>query len=233
MSPTKVIARPSGLIDNSVDAWQQTGGLAHVAMFQWDIDLLEWVKSTAGAGGGGGLTDAQLRATPVPVSASSWPLPTDASTEVTLASILAKLIAAPATEATLASIKAKTDNLDVALSTRAITGLTDAQLRASPVAVSVSTIDQTASAPANSSVGVASASAIAANGARTGLILINTSTAGQRISLGLDGAAAVLDNGITLEVGDSWLMEEYDFTTGAVAGIASAASARLSVQEFA
>lgn len=41
-----------------------------------------------------------------------------------------------ATEATLALIKAKTDNLDVALSTRAITGLTDAQLRASSVPVS-------------------------------------------------------------------------------------------------
>ena len=49
----------------------------------------------------GPLTDAQLRATAVPVSAASLPLPSGASTE-----------------ATLALIKAKTDNLDVALSTR-------------------------------------------------------------------------------------------------------------------
>ena len=42
------------------------------------------------------------------------------------------------TEATLALIKAKTDNLDVLLSTRAVTGLTDAQLRASAVPVDVS-----------------------------------------------------------------------------------------------
>jgi hypothetical protein len=55
----------------------------------------------------------------VPVSAASLPLPTGA-----------------ATEATLALIKAKTDNLDVALSTRAVTGLTDAQLRATAVPVS-------------------------------------------------------------------------------------------------
>jgi hypothetical protein len=48
-----------------------------------------------------GLTDTQLRATPVPVSASALPLPAGAGTE-----------------ATLAAIKAKTDNLDVALSTR-------------------------------------------------------------------------------------------------------------------
>lgn len=54
-----------------------------------------------------------------PVSAAALPLPTGASTE-----------------ATLAAIKAKTDNLDVALSTRAVTGLTDAQLRAAPVPVS-------------------------------------------------------------------------------------------------
>lgn len=49
----------------------------------------------------GPLTDAQLRATAVPVSAASLPLPGGA-----------------ATEATLALVKAKTDNLDVALSTR-------------------------------------------------------------------------------------------------------------------
>ncbi len=54
-----------------------------------------------------------------PVSAAALPLPAGA-----------------ATEATLALIKAKTDNLDVALSTRAVTGLTDTQLRASPVPVS-------------------------------------------------------------------------------------------------
>src|SRR6185437_661685 len=49
----------------------------------------------------GPLTDTQLRATAVPISAASLPLPTGASTE-----------------ATLALIKAKTDNIDVALSTR-------------------------------------------------------------------------------------------------------------------
>ena len=54
-----------------------------------------------------------------PVSATALPLPAGASTE-----------------ATLALIKAKTDNLDVALSTRAVTGLTDAQLRAVAVPVS-------------------------------------------------------------------------------------------------
>lgn len=54
-----------------------------------------------------------------PISAAALPLPAGAGTE-----------------ATLALIKAKTDNLDVALSTRAVTGLTDAQLRAAAVPVS-------------------------------------------------------------------------------------------------
>lgn len=45
-----------------------------------------------------------------------------------------------ATQTTLALIKAKTDNLDVALSTRAVTGLTDTQLRATPVPVSSSSL---------------------------------------------------------------------------------------------
>lgn len=58
-----------------------------------------------------------------PVSAASLPLPTGASTE-----------------ATLALIKAKTDNLDVALSTRAVTGLTDAQIRATALPVSLAAL---------------------------------------------------------------------------------------------
>lgn len=58
-----------------------------------------------------------------PVSAASLPLPSGASTETTLA-----------------AIKAKTDNLDVALSTRAVTGLTDTQLRATAVPVSVASL---------------------------------------------------------------------------------------------
>jgi hypothetical protein len=63
-----------------------------------DIPLSNVSVSIAAAAG---LTNAQLRATPVPVSSASLPLPTGASTE-----------------ATLALIKAKTDNIDVALSTR-------------------------------------------------------------------------------------------------------------------
>lgn len=69
-----------------------------------------------------------------PVSAAALPLPAGASTESTLTAILAKLIAAPATEATLASIL-------TALSSVTVTGpLTDTELRASPVPVSLSSV---------------------------------------------------------------------------------------------
>lgn len=91
------------------------------------------------------------------VSVSTLPLPAGGATAVNQATEIALLaslnseittgtldVAAAAlplpagasTEATLALIKARTDNLDVALSTRAVTGLTDTQLRASPVPVS-------------------------------------------------------------------------------------------------
>jgi len=53
------------------------------------------------------LTDAALRAAPVPVSAIALPLPSGAATETTSAAILAKIIAAPSTEATLSTINGK------------------------------------------------------------------------------------------------------------------------------
>ena len=68
-----------------------------------------------------------------------------ASTPVVLTAAQVTTLTPPAaitgfsTEATLSLIKAKTDNIDVALSTRAVTGLTDAQLRATPVPVSGTT----------------------------------------------------------------------------------------------
>lgn len=158
----------------------------------------------------GPLTDAQLRATAVPVSQSgAW------STGRTWV------------------LDGATDDVAI-IGSVAVTGpLTDAQLRATPVPVSgtVSTkTDLTPSAPVAASVGVASAQALAANAARKGVCCVNTSDA--RISLGF-GAAAVLDSGVTLYPGDSFHMEEYDFDVGAINAIASAAASNLAIQEYA
>lgn len=87
----------------------------------------------------------------------------------------------------------------------------------------------TASAPTASSVGVASAQAVASNANRKGLTLVNTSTAS--ISLGF-GATAVLNSGVTIYPGGSWEMDVFNFNTGAVNAIASAAASNLAIQEF-
>lgn len=85
--------------------------------------------------------------------------------------------------------------------------------------------------PTNVTVGVASAEAVALNASRRGLLLRNISTSSQRISLAF-AAAAVLDSGITLYPGDTFYMDAFDFTTDDIRAIASAASAKLAVQEY-
>lgn len=143
-----------------------------------------------------------------PVSVASLPLPSGASTE-----------------ATLALIKAKTDNIDVLLSTR--TKPADVQSISGTVATKT---DLTPSAPAAAAVGVTSAQVLAANANRKGLVVVNTSS--NVISIGL-GSAAVLNSGITLTPYGTFEMDEYCFDVGAVNAIASAAASNLAIQEFA
>ena len=88
---------------------------------------------------------------------------------------------------------------------------------------------RTPAAPSQVAVGVASAQAVAANPRRKGLVLTNRSA--NYISFGL-GAAAVLDNGITLAPDGVWQMDQGTFTTGAINAIAGGAASPLAVQEF-
>lgn len=87
----------------------------------------------------------------------------------------------------------------------------------------------TTSAPTVSSVGVASAQAVASAITRQGLVLRNLSNA--RISLGF-GSPAVLDSGVTLYPRDTYYMGDYDFDVGAVNAIASAAASSLAIQQY-
>ena len=97
----------------------------------------------------------------------------------------------------------------------------------------VSTKDaRTASAPSTVSVGVASSLAVASNASRKGLILRNTSTSGQTVSLAFSNGSAVANSGSVLYPQDVFQMSEYDFTTGQVNAISSASSGALSIQEF-
>ncbi len=88
----------------------------------------------------------------------------------------------------------------------------------------------TAAAPDAATVGATSATVVTANASRTGLVLVNTSTA--HISLGF-GVDAVLDSGITLYPGGVFCMDEYSFSLDDVTAISSAISANLSIQEYA
>lgn len=102
-------------------ATDEVGGVQH-----------ELVKVEFGSDGVATMVDA---ANPLPVTDAAVlaKLSADPATQTTLAAILAKLIAAPATEATLAAIAAL-------LSIQQTDALTDAELRASAVPVSLATV---------------------------------------------------------------------------------------------
>jgi len=96
--------------------------------------------------------------------------------------------------------------------------------------VTTTNSSSTGNAPTAVSVGVTSATAVASNSSRKGLVLTNTSN--RVISLGLNGNAAVLNSGITLQAGGVWVMDSYTFTTGAITAIASGAASNLAIQEM-
>jgi hypothetical protein len=84
----------------------------------------------------GPLTDAQLRASAVPVSAASLPLPTGASTEATLAALNAKVTAVNTGAVVLAAGAAAIGSVSVTGSVTVTGPLTDTQLRATAVPIS-------------------------------------------------------------------------------------------------
>lgn len=88
----------------------------------------------------------------------------------------------------------------------------------------------TPSSPTSFSVGVATGTAVAFNASRKGLVLVNVSN--NRISIAF-GVSAVLNQGITLYPGGTFVMDAYMYNIQSVSAIASAASSTLSIQEFA
>jgi len=105
----------------------------------------------------------------------------------------------------------------------------DGSATTQPISIVGST---TASSPTTATVNGSSGTVIASNANRKGLALTNTSTGGQRISLHMAAGSAVLDSGITLWPGDSFVMTRETFTTAQINGIASAASGTIGIQEF-
>lgn len=224
--------------------------------YVWDVATLNWIRGIQAGGGGGGGAVTVADGADVAEGATTDAAATGDGSVIAILKRLRTLLNGGLPSA-LVSDRLKVDGSGVTQPVSgtfwqatqpvsgtvgvsgsvAVTGpLTDSQLRASAVPVSgtvaTSKTDLTPSAPAVASVGTGSAQAVAANANRKGLILRNVSSSGQRISLGF-GATAVLDSGVTLYVGDSFCMGEYDFDVGAVNAIASAASGSLGVQEYA
>ncbi|CAM6000300.1 unnamed protein product [Sphagnum balticum] len=89
---------------------------------------------------------------------------------------------------------------------------------------------RTYSAPATATVNTSSTLILAANSARKGLYLSNTSP--QQISFGFDGNAANYQYGLTLFPGEKFWMDEYSYSTGAIYAITTGAATYIGIQEI-
>lgn len=144
-------------------------------------------------------------------------------------------ISDPSTAAAIAAVEnAQPGSSDYGLVVRNVQGYVSAPVRVDPTGttvqpVTIGRVSQAPASPTAATVGVTSASAVASNSSRTGLVLTNTS--GNVISLGF-GAAAVLSSGITLFPNGTFVMDQFTFYTGAINAIASVASSNLAIQEF-
>jgi hypothetical protein len=81
-------------------------------------------------------------------------------------------------------------------------------------------------------VNKAEASVVSANSDRIGLYIKAPQDNSDRISISLDGNAAVLDSGITLYPGEGWQMERHTYSGLAIRGISGTDGQKLSVQEW-
>lgn len=173
-------------------------------------------KTNECCAGGSGLTDAELRATPVPVDVGDVQL---VVSDLEIGAVEIKDGTSDNRAAVSAAGAVKVDGSAV---TQPVS------FSAGSATVSTKT-PLTASAPTFATVGVASAQAVAASATRKGLHLVNTSS--NIISIAF-GAAAVLNSGITLTPEAGYWMDEYSFHVGAVNAIAAVAGSNLAIQEY-
>lgn len=164
----------------------------------------------------------------------------DFATQATLAAILAKIIAAPATEAkqdtgnaSLATIVGKDFATQTTLAAilAKIIAAPSTEAKQDSILASLNDAPLTPLTPDSSSFGTSSTSIVAANASRKGLIITNVSTGGQSINFGF-GTPAIAGKGITLYPGGVYNMTRFDKTTLEVFSIASAPSARITIQEY-
>lgn len=86
----------------------------------------------------------------------------------------------------------------------------------------------TALSPATASITTADSTPVAANATRKGLIVTNIGSA--TVFFGI-GATAVLNSGIVLTPGGTWVMDHFTYNVAAIHAL-SASSSTLAIQEF-
>jgi hypothetical protein len=240
--------QPTVTNGQAVDAQSTARGAQIVAT---GVDTFNVNVSNGSLAVTGPLTDTQLRASAVPVSLSSTTITGSVAVTGPLTDTQLRASAVPVslTSTTITGTVAATQSgtwnigsittLPALVAGSAIIGKVgiDQTTPGTTNKVSIGTdgivstkTALTPSAPATASVGVASASAVAANSSRKGLIITNLSN--NIVSLGL-GATAVLNSGISLSPYGTWSMDEFSFCTSAVNAIAGAAASTISIQEFA
>lgn len=123
-------------------------------------------------------------------------------------------------------------------STRIYNGTNPANVNAvgSQYALAVEVLNQsmgtglTAAAPGTANASITSATIVAANASRKGLVIVNLS--GKNVSFGFSGQAAVVSRGVTLAPDGIFNMGPTTFTTGAVTAITTGADSALAFQEW-
>lgn len=121
--------------------------------------------------------------------------------------------------------------------TIADSGLSDAELRATPVPVTgtfqTTHTSLTPLAAANVTVGISSILLVAANPSRKGLRIVVLG-GGNIVSLSFDGGPAVANKGVVLKNSnnDVFEMNAFNFTTGAVNAISNGAGTVVAFQEY-
>ena len=201
-----------------------TAGLTGTVMTFFVAAVGTSVIATAGTGGLVGLTDTQLRATPVPVTGIviSTGL-TDVQLRATPVPVSGMVATGALTDVQLRATPVPVSGT-VAVSTSP--ALTDVQLRASAVPVSV--VRPATATLANVTVSTASAVLLAANASRRKMVLFNDS--GRTVYVAFAATASLTSATRRVLDGDTYesLLDGY---TGVVSGIVSIGSGPVRVTE--
>ena len=179
--------------------------------------------------GGVGVVPSDITISNTPVAVTSATIDSYGNITITLTSALGSGVQATlevdlhyTSGAITSSSTVPTQAVNIQSSGTAITNTGGALNIAGPI--------QTGNAPTFATVGVTSATALAANSSRTAVILTNTST--NTIYLGFGSNAAVVGSGVVLFPNSSLLLDVVDNVQQAITAIASGSSSNLAIQEF-